>query len=511
MNRTSGLIKNYIAQFFLQLSLIVVGLILTKFIIVTYGSEVNGLIVSINQFISYLSLVEAGIGGATIYSLYMPLAKKDNNKISSIFTTADKLYYQSGAIFLVLLFVMIIIYPLVVSANIMTKTEIALFFFILGIPEMFNFFLMSKYRSLLTADKKNHIISFAGMALVYCNAIIIIYLASIGLSVILAKAFAIAAILLQAFILIRYCKVKYSYLNYNAPTNKNMIRQRGDVLSIQILTGVHHGLPIVLVTLFISLSELSVYSIYNLLFLAIGGIVSIFSNIIVPFFGELLANKDAYKFQEIYKKFEVAFFMILAFVYICTIFLAQPFIEIYTQNMADANYDRPMLITLFIILGITNYIKAPCGVIMQSSGLFKVTRNQWVVQTIVALILGVLFIQEWGLSGVLMAIIVSNLYRDFALISYVSKKIDGIKVGETLKHILTLIACICLAFMLHSYITIDVSTYISLLTMSVIVAICSLISVLLIFYLTSKEEVVYIIRKLLMIFNYINITRGMNK
>src|SRR6056300_1714696 len=102
MSKSNVLMKSYISQFLLQVVLIVSGFALTKTIVVTYGSEINGLIVSINQFIAYFSLVEAGIGGAAIYALYAPLANKDKNKTSSIFATARKMYYQSGALLILL-------------------------------------------------------------------------------------------------------------------------------------------------------------------------------------------------------------------------------------------------------------------------------------------------------------------------------------------------------------------------------------------------------------------------
>ena len=43
-----------------------------------YGSEINGLVSSINQFIVYFNLVEAGLSGAAIYVLYKPLAGKNH-------------------------------------------------------------------------------------------------------------------------------------------------------------------------------------------------------------------------------------------------------------------------------------------------------------------------------------------------------------------------------------------------------------------------------------------------
>ncbi|MDC3401450.1 hypothetical protein OA101_00130 [Alphaproteobacteria bacterium] len=456
-----------------------------------------------------MSLVEAGIGGATIYALYEPLAKKDSTNVSSIIITAQKLYYQSGSLFVVLLILMSIGYPIFLDTGVMTKSQITLFVLILGVAKIVDFFVVSKYLVLLTADKKLHIISMAGLTFTFFNAMIIIYLATIEMSVIVAKGAAIIAVVLQALILVKYCKLTYSYIDYKARTSESKVPKRWTVLSIQILTGLHHGLPVVLITLFITLSELSVYSIYSLLFLAVGGIVSIFSNALVPFFGELLVLKDDDKFQKAYGQFESFHFIMLAIAYCCTVFLVDPFIDLYTHDIKDADYDRPLLTVLFIIMGITNYIKSPAGVLMQSSGRFTVTRNQWIVQTLVALVLGIFFVQSWGLIGVLMAMIASNLYRDFALISYVSSRYSGVSLSKTLKNIAVCLFCLCSAFLLESWVAISIISYTSYFVISLIVGMCVLISVFLIFFLTSKSEVSALIRNFLRLFSdNINLKKG---
>lgn len=53
----------------------IIGLILPRFFTLTYGSEVNGLIGSVNQFIVYLGLFEAGVGTALLQALYHQIGR----------------------------------------------------------------------------------------------------------------------------------------------------------------------------------------------------------------------------------------------------------------------------------------------------------------------------------------------------------------------------------------------------------------------------------------------------
>ena len=52
-----------------QLVTAVSGLLLPRFILLYYGSEVNGLLQSVTQFLSYATLLECGIGGLVLASL----------------------------------------------------------------------------------------------------------------------------------------------------------------------------------------------------------------------------------------------------------------------------------------------------------------------------------------------------------------------------------------------------------------------------------------------------------
>mgnify|MGYP001035014822 CR=1 FL=1 len=62
MNRTQKFALNSLTSMISQIVVMAAGMITPRLMIATYGSEMNGLVSSLNQFISYLTLVEAGIG-----------------------------------------------------------------------------------------------------------------------------------------------------------------------------------------------------------------------------------------------------------------------------------------------------------------------------------------------------------------------------------------------------------------------------------------------------------------
>ena len=64
---------NAVASVTLQIVTIINGLIVPRLILESFGSELNGIVLSINQFLSYISLAEGGVTGVVSASLYRAL------------------------------------------------------------------------------------------------------------------------------------------------------------------------------------------------------------------------------------------------------------------------------------------------------------------------------------------------------------------------------------------------------------------------------------------------------
>ena len=103
-------IFNIITSMLFQIVTIISGFIIPKLIITTFGTSINGLVSSATQFLSYISLLEAGIGGVARASLYIPLSKKDNKRITSIIYTLESFFRKIALIFLAYLIVIAILF-----------------------------------------------------------------------------------------------------------------------------------------------------------------------------------------------------------------------------------------------------------------------------------------------------------------------------------------------------------------------------------------------------------------
>lgn len=87
---------NIISSLTLQVVTVISGFIIPKIILTNFGSSVNGLVSSLNQFLSYITLIEGGITGVVLANLYKPLVDHDDKKISAVLVTAKKFFNKIG-------------------------------------------------------------------------------------------------------------------------------------------------------------------------------------------------------------------------------------------------------------------------------------------------------------------------------------------------------------------------------------------------------------------------------
>ena len=214
MSRTKRFLYNSATTALYQMVLMLAGFITPRIMLKYYGSEINGLVSSINQFITYFNLVEAGLSSAAIYALYKPLAENDHKAINGVVTAAKKFYTQSGYIFVSLTIGLAVLYPWYVKSEAISPLNISLLRLILGVNGALEFFTLSKYRVLLSADQKTYVISLASIIHVTVNTLIIVILAKLRVNIVILRFVALLSIFLRSLILMIYVKSKYKFINY---------------------------------------------------------------------------------------------------------------------------------------------------------------------------------------------------------------------------------------------------------------------------------------------------------
>ena len=154
--RSNRLGKNTIASLLHQMMIVICGFILPRFILRSYGSEVNGLVNSISEFLKVIALLELGIGAVVKSALYKPLAEKDDNKISEIIVSAEKFFKKIALILAAYIMLLVLFYPSLVNQS-FDFVYTAILILAMGLSSFMQYYFGMANRLLLIADQRGYI------------------------------------------------------------------------------------------------------------------------------------------------------------------------------------------------------------------------------------------------------------------------------------------------------------------------------------------------------------------
>ncbi|MBW9148513.1 hypothetical protein K2F40_05935 [Clostridium sp. CM028] len=497
MNRTKKFFYNSISTAFYQVVLMIAGFITPFIMLKFYGSEINGLVSSINQFIVYFNLVEAGLSGAAIYALYKPLADGDNKAINGVVSAAKKFYTQSGYIFISLTIGLAVIYPMFVNSNAVTPLNVGILVLILGVNGSLEFFTLSKYRVLLSADQRTYVVSLASIVHIIFNTLIIVVLANQRVDIVVLRFAALFSIFLRSFILMFYVKAKYKFINYKEEPNFAALNKRWDALYLQILGAMQIGAPVIILTIVTkNLKLVSVYTIFNMVLAGLNGILNIFISGLSASFGDVIARGEERTLQKVYGEFEFCYYSLITVIYSTAFITIMPFIRIYTSGVTDSNYDLPLIGFLFVLNGLLYNIKTPQGMLVISAGMFKETKLQTTIQGAIAVIIGIILVPFLGIAGVLIGSILSNIYRDVDLLFFIPRNVTKLPIRETAYRIIRIFVCTVVIWLPFLFIKLNPFSYISWFATATVIAIYACLVVALTGFIFERHALMSISKRI---------------
>lgn len=495
MSRTARFIKNSISTALMQATTMFVGFFVPRIMMSVYGSEINGLISSISQFIAYFNLVETGIAGSAVWALYKPLADRDNKVINSIIVAVKNFYTKAGYIFVSLTLGLAFLYPMFIKVYVLDYAEVVCLIIILGCAGALEFFTLAKYRALLTADQKTYIISLVTTIAIIMNALIIAILSYQNINVVIVRAVALLSVFLRSFLLWFYVRKYYTYIDYRVTPDYSQLHKHWDAMFLQILGVIQTGGPIILATIFTDLKMVSVYTVFNLVTSGINSILSIFISGLAASFGDVIVRNEQLVLKRAYNEFEISYYMMITIVYSVAFIMIMPFINIYTRNIIDANYNLPVLGFLMVLNGLLYNIKTPQGMLVISAGWYKETKLQSTLQALILLIVGSVGGYYYGIYGIVCGAILSNIYRDIDLAIFIPKNLIKISPRKTFLRIglvFLVTTLICLPFCSYK---VPVNNFVNWFVHSSVVLCYALLVSLLAMVLVEKETLMQIINR----------------
>lgn len=411
MSRTSNSLKMVVASTANQIAVVICGFLLPPLFISHFGSEMNGLLNAVKQMMAYFGIVCLGLGSAAQVALYKPIVDNDWKRINAILAATKHFFNQSGMIFLALVLVSSLIFPLLFKSGI-PLVDVFLIVLITGIGSISEYIIVAKYKVFLSAGQKNYInsrITTEGILLNTACSILLIYA---GCSVIIIQICSTAVYIVRLLLTIRYVRCNYPMLSFTSEERDDKaLSSRWSAFSYQVANIVISLSPAIVIGALCSLSDVSVYSIYFMLFSALMMIAGVFSAGLSAPFGDILVKKETETLNKAFRCYEFVYTCIIYICFTCSVVLLPSFIRAYIHNTDGVNYVLPMFSMLMCLNYVSQCSRTPFKTIIEAKGLFKENYKLNLVEAFSFVVISVVFVLFWGLNGIALAGILTSLPR----------------------------------------------------------------------------------------------------
>ena len=419
MQRARQTKLNIAIALFHQVVTAVSGLILPRFMMLYYGSEANGLIQSIVQILKYTTLLECGIGGMVLAAMYKPLADNDMPVLSGIFNGTKKFFDRISLVFVGFALLMCVGVKLIVSTEfdfVYTAALVA----VLALDTYFNYYFGITHILLLKADHKLYIVQTVQIITIILNLIISVVIMKLDGPLHIVKGASAFVFLINAITWRYYVKHHYR-IDRNEKATALPEKKNGIIHHLSYF--IHRNTDIVIVSAVLGVINASIYSVYNAVILVIENLLISISSGVSGAIGNMLAKEENDTLENSFNIYEaVNTFMTMAISTVAAILII-PFVKIYTNGVTDAVYEQPVFAYIMIAAAIMYCIRIPYGMVVNSAGHYKQTRTGAIFEAVINLVLSLVLVNLWGLSGVAFGTFAAMTYRTFYTVVYLSRNI----------------------------------------------------------------------------------------
>lgn len=435
--RKKSSFKNMITAVSSNVLTIIVGLVAQAVFIKILGSEYLGLNGLFSNVISMLGIVELGMGSAIIYNMYKPIAEEDHEKIKSLMQFYKKSYRIITLIISIIGIMIIPFIKYIVDIESITVDINVYLVYILFLLETICSYILSYKRSMLYADQKEYITNIIHIGytiLVNTMQLTFLYFTNDYYLYLIIK---VMMRLVENIVISSYVNRRYSYLLDNnvtkldSKTEKDIFQKIRALFFHKIGTFIVSGTDNIIISKYLGLVTVGLYSNYYMIINAVQTVINHIIQATRASVGNLLVTESKTKQFDIFNKIRFVNFWISCFSSICIFVIMDSFITIWIgyKFVLPTKVLLVLVINFFIVSSRSTY-----GAFKEAAGIFYEDRFVPIIESLLNIVLSIIFVKKFGLMGVFMGTIASGLVLwCYSYPKYVYNKLFGRKISDYIK------------------------------------------------------------------------------
>lgn len=409
--RTKKSAKNFIISVVLTTIIALIGLVKSKMFLVYLGDEQTGLYQLFSQLYSYISLVDAGLTGSLLFELYKPISEKDYKKINCILKGGRNFFNLIGFVILTIGVILSFKLDFFISDVNVSMKYIQLSFIMFMIASTLNY-LVTARKALFEAEQNLYIVYLIVYGTMILKSILEITLVFKGYKLLSLMILFITISLIQNFLIYIVSKKTHKYVDFNVVPDTSFAKQTKNLFFQKLASLVFSNTDVLLISKFIGPSSIVIYTNYNYIMTSLFNVIIRLESSSLSSIGNLLVSEKE-KAKKVFLEYNALCYYIASLLFTPLLFCITPFINIYYGEKYILPFIGSTCIVLIlfikiVIMALESFIHA--------LGYFDKIKKCAIIEAVANLVLSLILLFHFGISGVLLATVLSyflgtlNLY-----------------------------------------------------------------------------------------------------
>lgn len=413
-----------------QLVATVCGMLIPWIMIDTFGSEAYGATTSIAQFLSYISLLEGGIGRAARGELYKPLAERDTANISRVYLAVKRFFTTIGTGFLLYALVLAFCYYDIADVTLFTRDYVFWLVIAITIGKFAEFMGGYSNITLFNADQRQYVSNVTVIVTSVLNVLLVVVLARCGCDLLWVKLVSSLVFVLKPVVYSVYRRKHYTIIRTEG---RAKLKNQWTAIGQHIAYFIQNNIAIFALTVFADLKAVAVYSVYHLISFSLRNIVTSLGGGMEAMFGDMIAKNETEALEKAYKRYKLILTLLTLCLFGAAMVLILPFIKLYTAGVTDTNYIQPVFAGVLLLSDAMYCLTLPCYNLPIAAGKLKESRAGAYGEAIISVVVSVVLVFWNPLVGVAAGALASMLFKSVYLIVFSGREILGIRPWKLLR------------------------------------------------------------------------------
>lgn len=418
MTKNKALLNVASATIF-KILIVLITIVSRSILMKQIGEEATGLFSLYTSIIGFLAIVELGVGTAITFSLYKPIVEQKKDIVSALYFLYRKIYFIIGLIILGLGLILIPFIPFFAKNQTGTFNIYFTFFIFLG-AQIVTYFYAHK-SSFINAHLDNYVTTIIhSLGLIIAAALQILVLLIFKDFTLFLLSILVGNVFQFVLTNIVFSRKYKNLINDNKVLDsdvKNDVIVKVKALFFHRIGGlIINTVDSLIIGAFIGVEILGFYSNYLSIVVGMISVLTLVFSSLTSIIGHSFAKNSKAVVLGQFKLMYLLNFIIGFVAFLGFFMIINPLIESLFTSASILSKDIVFIITISYFI---QFMRHSVLTFKDASGLFYEDRFKPLIEGIVKLILSFIFVTFWGIQGLLISTIITNLMITHTVEPYV--------------------------------------------------------------------------------------------